>query len=126
MEEIIGEHLSSLKSFRSLGLIFDLDPPFIKNSIFGIKAYQKEGIYLNEKQEGLWISWYENGQKRSEGNYRNGKREKLWIYWYENGQKALETNYVNEEQEGWVSWDRSGNLTKIDDSLWQKLKIFLS
>jgi len=95
MEEIIGEHFSSLEDFRSLSLIFDLEVPFIKKSIFGIQAYQKGGIYLNRKNEGHWIEWYSNGQKQSEGNYRNGIREGLWIYWYETGRKYSEGNYIN-------------------------------
>jgi len=97
MEEIIGEYLSSLKNFRSLALIFDLDPPFIKNLIFGIKAYQKEGIYRNGLREGLWITWDRNGQKGSEGNYVNGKEEGLWIFWDQNDQKWEERNYRNGE-----------------------------
>jgi len=32
-----------------------------------------EGYYRNGKEEGLWVSWYSNGQKRSEENYQNGE-----------------------------------------------------
>jgi len=56
MEQIIGEHLSSLGNFRSLSLVFDLEPPFIKNSIFGIKTYYNGGIWLNGEQEGLLVA----------------------------------------------------------------------
>ena len=109
MEEIIGEHLSSLGDFRSLSLIFDLEPPFIKNSIFGIEIYQKGGIYRNGKREGLWIFWHPNGRKESEGNYHNGKEGGLWIYWYQNGQKREEGNYRNgKREELWISWWPNG------------------
>jgi len=120
MEQIISEHLSSLRNFRSLGLIFELEISFIKgkSSIYfsEIEVYQKEEferIYLNGKKDGLSISWYENGQKADERNYRNGKQEGsgaygeagLWISWHPNGQKHLEGNYRNGKKEGlWIDW----------------------
>ena len=35
-----------------------------------------EGNYKNDKKEGLWTWWYENGQKRLEGNFMDGKLNK--------------------------------------------------
>jgi len=107
MEQIIGEHLSLINSYRSFELIFVIEPIFIKsidkinfiNRIVFIKrptlGLLFEGIYLNKKREGLWIYWHPNGQKYSEGNYRNGKEEGLWISWRSNGQKWTEGNYQN-------------------------------
>ena len=109
MENVIGEHLSSLGSFRSLSLIFEIEPPFVKNSIFGNEVYQKGGIYRNGEKEGLWIRWYQNGQKWAEGNCRNGEEESLWIYWWSNGQKSSEGNYLNGKKDGiWIYWDENG------------------
>ena len=117
MDQIIGEHFSSLESFRSLSLIFDLEVPFVKSLIFEIKAFQKEGIYLNGKHKGRWILWFGNGQKALEGNYRNGLREGsgaygeagLWITWHPNGQKESEGNYRNGKEEGlWIIWWNNG------------------
>jgi len=117
MEQIIGEHS---QDFRSLNLIFDLDPPLIKidqkilfldEIVFSITVdgIKFEGIYQNGKNEGHWIYWYENDQKASEGNYQNGKEEGLWIDWHENGQKHEEGNYRNGKIEGlWISWDKNG------------------
>jgi len=114
MEDIIAEH-SSIKNYRNLDLIFDIEPVLIKikNKILLLDdiVYEKgrtEGI-IKRKEEGFWIFWYENGQKWSEGNYRNGKREGLWITWWSTGQKWTEGNYRNGEKEGlWVSWHRRG------------------
>jgi len=113
MENVIGEHLSSLENYRNIDLIFNPEPIFIKNHqelfIFGIKVYQKEGIYQNGEREGLWISWYGNGQKLSERNYRNGEAEGLWISWHPNGQKASEGNYRNGKKDGiWTYWYENG------------------
>ena len=54
---------------------------------------QLEGTYKNGKEDGLFITWYENGERRSEGTWKGGKFDGLWISWYENGQKRLEGTY---------------------------------
>jgi len=116
MEDVIAEHFSSLKNFRQLKLIFVVEPSFIKvdNEIklFGQKMFERkineEGIFQKQK-EGVWVSLYENGQKRTEGNYQNGRREGLWVEWYSNGQKRAEGNYRNGEEEGlWTTWTIKG------------------
>ena len=47
----------------------------------------KEGI-----KEGLWKSWYTNGQLNVETNFKDGKHEGLYRNWDFNGQLSLETN----------------------------------
>ena len=38
--------------------------------------------------------FYDNGQKVEEGNYKDGERDGLWISWYENKQKKMEGIYM--------------------------------
>ena len=45
------------------------------------------------KKNGLFTSWYENGQKEMEGTYKDGKKDGLWTDWFENGKKYMEINY---------------------------------
>jgi len=45
--------------------------------------------------EGLWVAWYENGNKKEMGTYKNGELEGPYTTWYENGQKELEGTYRN-------------------------------
>jgi len=129
MKNVIGEHLSRLNSFRNLGLIFDLDPTLIKiddkilffdEIVFSITIddeIKSERIYQNGEREGIWFSWYDNGQKSEEGNYGNEEKEGLWITWDRNGQKSSEGNYVNGKEEGsgaygeaglWIFWWPNG------------------
>jgi len=61
------------------------------------------------KPDGKWTDWRENGQKHSEGSYKNGKRNGKWIYWRENGKKEEEGTYKNGEKDGkWIKWHNNG------------------
>ena len=66
--------------------------------------------YKNGEKDGIWISWYENGQKRSEGTYETEIKHGLWTEWYENGQKRSEKTYKNSvNDELWTVWDENGS-----------------
>lgn len=45
----------------------------------------EEGVYVNNKKEGLWISYYPNGMKKSEITYKNGRPNGPYKLYYENG-----------------------------------------
>jgi len=40
---------------------------------------------ITGKKEGLYTSWYENGQKEYEANYKDGELEGLHTYWDKDG-----------------------------------------
>ena len=51
-------------------------------------------IYCEERvEDGVHISYYENGQKRDELTYKDGTFDGLYSNWYENGQKMYENTY---------------------------------
>ena len=89
--------------------------------------------YTLGKQDGLYTSWYENGQKNVEGTYKDGKEDGLFTYrspdgkesseliykdgkqdgllidWYENGQKKLERPFKDGKQDGlFTYWYKNG------------------
>ncbi|MBN1821281.1 MAG: hypothetical protein JW833_11220 [Prolixibacteraceae bacterium] len=65
-----------------------------------------EGNYI---KEGLYTSWYMNGQKKCEKTYVNGKIEGKSIYWFENGQKEEESNFINDSLDGLqIMWYENG------------------
>ena len=43
---------------------------------------------------GVWVWYYENGQKKLEQNYNDGKRMTA-VVWKPNGEKCPDTNLVN-------------------------------
>ncbi len=49
------------------------------------------------KYDGVYRTWYENGQLYGETNYSNGKLNGIMKSWLEDGQLFLEDNYVDGE-----------------------------
>jgi antitoxin component YwqK of YwqJK toxin-antitoxin module len=45
----------------------------------------------------------------AEVNFKNDKKEGLWTYWYENGQKEREENYKDGELVKETTWKQSIN-----------------
>lgn len=59
-----------------------------------------EGLYVNEKRDGVWKYYNEDGILISEENYRNGIPEGVWKTYYANGALLEELNYRNGIKEG--------------------------
>jgi antitoxin component YwqK of YwqJK toxin-antitoxin module len=70
-----------------------------------------EGPIKNNKRNGQWNSWYENGKLWSEGNYIEDIRvEKTRVY-YDNGQLRIDGQYDNGARTGlWSFYDEEGKL----------------
>jgi antitoxin component YwqK of YwqJK toxin-antitoxin module len=86
---------------------------FIKEINEEIENIGKECYYKlpNGKEEGLYQSWYNNGQLMEKYSYINGKKEGLYQLWYDNGQLHKRYNFINNEVEGlYQSWYDDGNL----------------
>ncbi len=84
----------------------------------------EEGPYVNNRKEGIWKSYYNNGKKKNEityangrangfskfyyktgliseeGNWVNGKWDGSYKFYYENGQISYDWKYVNGKREG--------------------------
>jgi antitoxin component YwqK of YwqJK toxin-antitoxin module len=66
---------------------------------------------LNSKGEknGLWKSYYPNGNVWSEGEFKDGLDHGIRKAYYENGQKRFEGKYENGRKRGmWIFWDENG------------------
>lgn len=70
------------------------------------------GQYVNNREEGKWISKYPNGQIALEGNMKHGKNEGIWSYYHKNGQLSRRGSINKNLKEGhWQTWDENGILT---------------
>ncbi len=78
--------------------------------------YQSGGVFIegklvNDKREGLWLSYYENGTIWSLGNYSNGLRNGKSEVYYDNGRLRFVKNYKNDVPVGiWTFYDKNGDL----------------
>ena len=52
-----------------------------------------ECFYRDGKKEGLYKTWYENGNKCIERIFKDGDKEEECKMWYENGNKLKECIY---------------------------------
>ena len=56
------------------------------------------------KQQGPWVTYYENGQLWFRRNYENGELEGPWVWYYETGQLLEEGKHKNGKREGSFVW----------------------
>ena len=65
-----------------------------------------------------YVSYYENGQKKSEITIKEGKRDKSYIEWYENGQKEYDITYKDGKEDGKATaWHENGQ--KKTEGTWK-------
>ena len=75
-----------------------------------------DGTYKNNKRDGQWIYWFENGSKWSEGFFSEGKNDSIRLIYFPNGKKRYEFYYKNGLRVGtWRFYDESGKLLKEVD-----------
>ena len=86
---------------------------FINVPFSGNVTGNKQGLINKGKQEGVWVSYRENGQLWAKGNLKDGKLEGAWIEYYTNGQLMVKGNFKNDEFEGpWVGYNEDGSVWK--------------
>ncbi len=59
-----------------------------------------EGMYVNNKSEGLWKTYHTNGQLSKSGNYLNGLTDSVWNFYYPDGKISSALSYRNDELHG--------------------------
>jgi antitoxin component YwqK of YwqJK toxin-antitoxin module len=80
------------------------------------KQVMMEGEYKDEKRDGDWVCYFQDGKKWSEGSFKDGLDEGKRTVYYENGQKRYEGEYSKGEEIGvWNFWDENGKLDKTVD-----------
>ncbi len=72
----------------------------IRTEYWNLKTKKSEGYYKNNKKEGKFTYWYNNGAKYTEGEYKNDAMKGKWTYWYKDGKKWKEV-YIDSL---FISW----------------------
>lgn len=60
-----------------------------------------EGMIKNGKPEGLWISYYVTGIKKSEGKRTNHLLDSVWVFFDQAGDTLEKINYLYGKKNGW-------------------------
>lgn len=75
-----------------------------------------EGNYKDNKRDGYWASWYDNGQLWSEGEFKEGLSEGKRTVYHPNGKIYYEGTFkAGERVDIWKFYDESGKLTNEID-----------
>ena len=69
---------------------------------------KEEGYYIDDKKDGKWTEWDENGQISLEGSYTEGKENGNWTYWSKSGQIKKEHNFIDGK---WIEWNENGQIS---------------
>jgi len=74
------------------------------------------GNLKGNKNDGLWIYFYENGKVESKGNFKDDQPQGKWNWFYKNGKMRAIGYYVNGIKEGrWIYYNTNGNPSKVID-----------
>jgi len=85
------------------------------------KKHLKESYYVLKKnpqvRDSLFISYFQNGRKKSEGSYKKNQAEGLWQFFYENGNVKMEGEMIHGEKNGvWLYYYENGNISMEGES----------
>ena len=76
---------------------------------------QNELTYEMDFMYGPCTRWYENGQIKEQGNHQHCKEQGHWVYYYLNGQKQSEGDYNQAVKVGtWTEWNEKGEVVKTE------------
>ena|SRR5579862_1848317 len=63
----------------------------VEEEKFGLRSYGY--VNPNDQKEGLWISYYENGNKFAEGQYHEDRQESPWIFYNHDGTENFRSTF---------------------------------
>lgn len=70
---------------------------------------------LNGQPDGLWLTWYDNGQLMSERQMKQGKEHGRQRSWWPNGQLMMEgISYEGSRYKGFKYWSIDGEPTQLN------------
>lgn len=71
---------------------------------------RETGFFTNDKKDGIWISFDENGKKLSEASFNKGEKDGNWTFWNEQGAVTFHMVYDNGKRLLATQWDENGKL----------------
>jgi antitoxin component YwqK of YwqJK toxin-antitoxin module len=75
---------------------------------------EDQGMYVNDRREGVWKSYFSDGTLWKTGEYINGEQAGEWAYYEENGTIWRKGSYVKGKEEGvWRTYFEDGSLESV-------------
>jgi len=69
--------------------------------------------YLNGREHGIWKKFYPNGKLQQQREFDQGKKTGVYVGWWENGNKKISYLFDNDEYNGLCKeWNAEGKLIK--------------
>jgi len=100
----------------TIGLLTVSCNPMDKKTYWDNGNLKKEGQVYNGKATGLWMFYYESGEKQSETHYRDEVRHGHTIHYWQNGRKKGEGDYVDGQLHGkWTAFHENGQIEREGD-----------
>jgi antitoxin component YwqK of YwqJK toxin-antitoxin module len=63
----------------------------------------------NGNRQGLWGTYYKNGQLDSKGSFKDDKKDGIWEYYWDNGQLMSKGSFKDDKQDGiWERYHENG------------------
>ena len=82
----------------------------------GERKYIEKNFNNSGEPDGVWVRWYENGNKNSEGTYRNGEWQGVYKVWYPNGKLFYTGEYDHGKRVGvWKFYVSTGVLVRTEE-----------
>ncbi len=90
------------------------DAQNLKQGYWKIPETRTEGFYVNDKKNGIWKSFYKNGNIKSEITYLKGVKRGYAKIFYEDGQIAEEGTWMEDKWTGkYKSYYKNGKLSYV-------------
>ena len=78
--------------------------------------------FIDGKEEGEYLQYYETGQLEVKGNYKDGMAVGEWLEYWDNGKLWIKVNYKDGKKEGkQLVYDKGGKLKTTQ--IWKNNKL---
>ena len=118
-QQVVESYADGRPKLMQEVVLSDGGDTILKREIFyfpGEKKYIEKQYNAKGEPEGVWVSWYENGNKNSQGTYENGQWQGVYRVWYPNGNLHYTGEYDKGVRVGvWKFYDSTGNLVRKED-----------
>lgn len=117
-EVIQSLHPDGLKQFVNYYKITSKDSSLVMMREFypTSEKIRIEGTYKDNKRDGMWKSWRQNGDLWSEGEFKNGQRNGITKTYHDNGKLYYSGYYKDNERTGkWVFFNEQGQKVKEEN-----------